>query len=484
MPSGITVVGLGPGDPGQITREAWDLLSRAAEVYVQGDTLTGLAAVPEGPTVHSLDDLSQTGEPDAAVHPAIAQQLVELGRRDAGVVYAVPGDPSLGAAFIRDLREAARTAGLPLRLVHGVSLVGASLRLAERDGLDGLFLADALDLAQRHHPPFPPDVPALVGRLDSRERASAVMACLLNQYPGDHPVLILHNPGAQDQHAESILLEDLGQAPDVSQRTVLLVEPAAAGTSFESFQETVAHLRAPEGCPWDREQTHLSLRPHLLEESFEALDALDRQDQEALREELGDLLLQLVIQGQIATESHEFQLSDIIAGINAKLIRRHPHVFGDLKVAGVSEVLHNWEALKAEERRSSGNSKGSLDGVPGSLPALAQALEYQARAARVGFDWPGVEGVLDKIAEEVREVQAESTPEARGSELGDLLFALVNLARWMEIDPEAALREANRRFKTRFGRVEAAAAAQGATLNDKTLDELNALWDAAKKETR
>ncbi len=243
-------------------------------------------------------------------------------------------------------------------------------------------------------------------------------------------------------------------------------------------------MRAPDGCPWDREQTHQTLRSNLLEETYEALFALDADDPQHMREEFGDLLLQIVLHAQIASEYGEFNLIQVIKGIYDKIIRRHPHVFADWQVDGVGNVLQNWEKLKAAERVNNGEmQKGLLDGVALALPALTQAQEIQGRAARVGFDWPNIQGVVDKICEECAEfVNAEDEP-SRASEIGDLLFALVNLARRCNIDAESVLRETNLRFRRRFAHIEQSARQQGRPITDLTLDEMEALWQAAKKIT-
>jgi tetrapyrrole methylase family protein/MazG family protein len=207
---------------------------------------------------------------------------------------------------------------------------------------------------------------------------------------------------------------------------------------------------------------------------------LDREDMQALREELGDLLLQIVLQAQIATEGGEFTMADVIAGINAKILRRHPHVFGDVKVGGVDQVLTNWEALKAAERAENGETTGLLGGVPVGLPALAQAAEIQSRVSRVGFDWPDLAGVRAKVTEEMGEVESAGSQDEIAAEVGDLLFAVVNYARWLKVDPEASLREANGRFRHRFGDLEAAAQAEGRGLQQMGPGELDRLWEAAK----
>ena len=256
------------------------------------------------------------------------------------------------------------------------------------------------------------------------------------------------------------------------------------GTSFESFAEIVAHLRAPDGCPWDQKQTHQTLRTHLLEEAYETLTAMDENDSAGMREEFGDLLLQIVLNAQIATETDEFSTASVIKGIYDKIVRRHPHVFGDVELNGVDGVLQNWEKIKEKERKDNGvgeKEKGLLDGVPSALPALTQALEYQDRAARVGFDWPEVDGVLDKVREEIEEIKQAQNIDEVTAELGDLFFVLVNLARWRKVDAESALRGTNLKFKKRFGYVEQGAKKQGRNLSDMTLEEMDALWNEAKK---
>ncbi len=249
---------------------------------------------------------------------------------------------------------------------------------------------------------------------------------------------------------------------------------------FATLVDIIARLRAPGGCPWDREQTHASLRENLLEECYEVLEALDNGDAGGLCGELGDLLLQIVLHAQIAHEAGEFTLSDVLRQINAKLIRRHPHIFGSQEVKDADEVRYNWEVLKRRERAA---EVSMLDGVPREMPALAYSQRVQARVARVGFDWEDTSGVIDKLAEEVREFNEAASPEAKASEFGDMLFTLVNLARRAGIDPEAALREANGRFYNRFTLMEALCRERGLTFSELSFAEQNALWEEAKEKS-
>jgi len=246
--------------------------------------------------------------------------------------------------------------------------------------------------------------------------------------------------------------------------------------------EIVKLLRAPGGCPWDREQTHASIRRDLLEEAYEVAEAIDEGSPEHLREELGDLLLQVVFHAVLSQEEGQFDLDAVADGVCKKLIYRHPHVFGDVTVGSTGEVLQNWEELKKKEKHQASQSD-ALDAVARSLPALWRAEKVQKKAAKVGFDWPDVSGALDKVAEETAELKAamdgDGDPE---EEFGDLLFAAVNVGRFLKLDPEKSLTAATDKFAARFRRVEQAAHAQGRELKDMSLAEMDALWDQVKKQ--
>lgn len=338
-----------------------------------------------------------------------------------------------------------------------------------------LTLLNGGEFTLRHYPPTPPDVDTLILGINSPELAKQVRTVLHIIYADSHKVSAVGKAGVTET-----TLGEFGGV-ELSYPVSLFVPSLGVGTSFEAFAEIVAHLRAPDGCPWDKEQTHQTLRKHLLEESYETLSALDANDIDGMREEFGDLLLQIVLNSQIAYQDNEFTMTDVMKNIYDKIVRRHPHVFGDLKLDGVDGVLQNWEKLKENERKTKKEDKGMLDGVPAALPALNQAQEYQDRAARVGFDWAQIDDVLDKVREEIEEIKTAENPEQLKGELGDLFFVLVNLARWRDVDAEAALRETNLKFKRRFGHVEKSAKAQGRNLSDMTLAEMDAFWDEAKK---
>ena len=267
------------------------------------------------------------------------------------------------------------------------------------------------------------------------------------------------------------------------------------GELFEAFVTLQARLRAPGGCPWDREQTHDTLKTCLIEEAYEVLDALDKGDARGLVEELGDLLLQIVFHADLGREAGRFDISEIVSGIHNKMVRRHPHVFGDVKAATSAQVLKNWAKLKAEEKQAGSGRDASatpslpsvLDGIPRSLPALLEAYQLTRRAAQVGFDWESIEGIFAKLHEEASELRAAlAGPDRarREEEVGDMLFVAVNIARFLGFDPEVALKRSNLKFKSRFMEMEAEAALAGQRLAQLSKEELEMLWDAAKARSR
>lgn len=261
----------------------------------------------------------------------------------------------------------------------------------------------------------------------------------------------------------------------------IYIPPQEDKLSTERFVELIAHLRSPQGCPWDRKQTHQSLRTNLLEETYEVLEAIDSDDPSHLREELGDLLLQIVLQSQIAEEGGFFDYGNIVQDIFQKIRNRHPHVFRDVEVNGVGDVMANWEKIKEEERKHKDEEvNGILSSIPKALPALSVAQKYQERAARVGFDWEDIAPVFEKVDEEIEEIKNSGRDGDLEEELGDLLFAVVNLIRWSGFDAESVLRNTNKKFKRRFQYIEERLSDNGRSLSNATLSEMDALWDEAK----
>ncbi|MCP4139037.1 MAG: nucleoside triphosphate pyrophosphohydrolase [Chloroflexi bacterium] len=351
------------------------------------------------------------------------------------------------------------------------------LTIFELRNAEKLILLNANELKDAHIPPFQPDFPVLLWG-EAPLDLDAIRIILQTTYADSHPLRLSAKSGAITKLDLGLLIS----SKQDSEINAIYIPPLEVGTSLSAFQEIVAHLRAPDGCPWDKKQTHQTLRQHLLEESYEALEAMDAGDATGMAEEFGDLLLQIVLNAQIATETGDFRMGDIIKGIYDKIVRRHPHVFGEIEVDGVGQVLKNWEQLKEQERKDNGDAeKGILDGVPLSFPALNQSQEYQDRAARVGFDWPEIDGVLDKLMEEIEEIREAKNGKELASEIGDLFSVLVNFARWQGVDAESALRGANMRFKARFGYIEKYARENEIPMTEMTLGEMEDLWQEAKK---
>lgn len=472
----LTIVGLGPGHEDDITRRAWRILHEAKHLYLRTARHPAVAAIQRD--YESFDGLYETANNFESLYETIAGHVLQMVQEHEEVAYAVPGHPLVGEQTVTLLLQ--KAGEIPVEIVDGMSFIEPSLKLLSIDAMAGLQIHDAAEIAQMHHPPLNPDQPALIGQVYSKAVASDVKLTLMNQYPDEHPVVLLHRAGLPDGIRESLALYEIDRSPHIAHLTTLYLPPLHRASSFEYFQDIIAHLRAPDGCPWDKEQTHLSLRPYLMEESYEVLDALDKEDMTALCEELGDLLLQVVLHSQVAIEEGHFTMADILAGISDKIVRRHPHVWGDVEVKTVSDLNRVWETQKQAEKTNNGDQpKSLLEGLPAALPALIQAYKYQKKAAKVGFDWGDIAPVYEKVLEEIEEIRHADNPDERTNEIGDLLFAVVNLARWLEVEPEIALRAANQRFRRRFEYIEQHA---GRNLKDMTLAEMDLLWNEAKSK--
>jgi tetrapyrrole methylase family protein/MazG family protein len=367
-------------------------------------------------------------------------------------------DPAGGFA----IAAAERLVAIPVEPSLPLVILPASRLRVAAPGPDGEAALPALPLPGRHGP-----------------RGADPVTLLQRLYPADHVVGRFGRP-------EGTSIAELTAADLHSALYLGPVAPVADAASPWGMPWISNRLRAPGGCPWDREQTHLTLRNHLLEEAYEVYDALADGATAELAGELGDLLLQIVLHAQLAAEEGVFDLTDVWQALATKIVRRHPHVFGEAEARTASDVNRQWERIKQGERAAAGeaDTKSALDGISRSLPALAASQEMQERAANLGYDWPSIDGVLEKVREEAGELVEADTPEHKAEELGDLLFVLVNVGRRSGIEVEAALRGANDKFRRRFRHVERAAAAQGTALRDMTFEQLDALWDAAKADER
>jgi tetrapyrrole methylase family protein/MazG family protein len=444
----LTIVGLGPGDASLLTVEALNAITTADEVWLRTARHPTVPGLPAGPEYHAFDDVYDGAASFDDVYQEIVARVLELARRPQGVLYAVPGHPLIGEATTVELLRRAGEKRLAVRLLPGVSFVDVALPALGLDALaDGMLVLDALAFGE-HRRLLAQQRPTLIAQVYNQRAASAAKLALLEAYPAGHPVRIIHAAGTTDAGVTDTTVAELDRAGGFDHLASLYVPPLALPDdvrSFEGVRAIVARLRTPEiGCPWDLEQTHETLKRFLLEEAYEALEALDAGEPKRLAEELGDLLMQILLHAQVAEDNGEFTIEDVMASIGAKLVRRHPHVFGDLEVDGAGEVLRNWDTLKKQER----GDAPLLDAVPRAMPALAQAQSVQSRAASAGLDTdaPSTAAALAAWHEGVR---------AAVDALGDALFSIVREARARNVDAEEALRLAVQRYRTRIAGAEA-----------------------------
>jgi tetrapyrrole methylase family protein/MazG family protein len=459
-----------------------------------------VAGLPFSGRLRSFDGLYRRGRSLDEVYAAIAERLVRLARRPRGVLFAVPGHPLVGERAVALALELAAAQGVETRVVAGLSFLETAFEAARFDPLAaGLQVVDAAAAVADHfaedgrRTPFPersrpldPTLPAVVAQVDSARLASGLKLALLESYPPEHELLLVR--GGVGAAASRLPLVELDRTA-VDHLTTVVVPPLARLDDlggFETLRHVVARLRAPGGCPWDREQTHESLRRELIEESYEVVDAIDRgagSGPSSLAEELGDLLMNVMLHVQIAAEGGRFWPEDVLGAINAKLIRRHPHVFGDVAVESTADVLRNWDAIKRAEKGDRPEAS-RLGEVPSSLPALARAQALQRRARRTGFKWESVAGAWAKVEEELAELRRADHGRGRDEELGDLLWMVAELANWLEVDAEEALRAATGKFARRFRAMERVAAERGDSFEQLGLERQLELWRAVKDAER
>lgn len=468
----LHIVGLGPGDAALLTGQAYELLLSGRPVILRTRHHPTVAQMESGAWL-DCDDLYSSAASFEDAYAAIVERVLDMAG-ETETIYAVPGNPMVAERTVTAIIEGARQRGLAVRTYPALSYADVA---ATTLGLDfgTIQLCDALDLridTQR---------PALVSQLFDRDVATALKLRLLEVYPAAHPVTILSALGSAEASLRDLPLAELDYRPP-GYLDCLYIPPLAATDDlrrFDGLAAVVGRLNSAEGgCPWDLQQTHLSLRPHMLEESYEALEAIDSGDPSRLTEELGDVLLQVLMHSAVAERAGEFSFADVAERIGRKLIHRHPHVFGDAAADSAEQVYQNWEKLKQEEKPRS----SILEGVPASLPALAASQSIQGRARRIGFDWPDVEGPLEKLHEEIGEFARAGNAAEREDEFGDVLFVVTNIADHLGIDAEQALRGANAKFRRRFGIVERLAREEGIELKELQLPALDALWARAKEE--
>ncbi|XOK61404.1 nucleoside triphosphate pyrophosphohydrolase [Paenibacillus elgii] len=492
----ITVVGLGTGDENQLTLGVWRKLeaagARGGAIFLRTREHPMVAMLDHhNLRYETFDAVYEAHEAFDAVYEQIASQLIERAKaaNSGEVLYAVPGHPMVAERTVQLLRERCPAEGVLLTLMGGESFLDQAFLRLGFDPIEGFQLLDGTSLTSVG---LNPQLHTLIGQVYDVYTASDVKLTLMELYPDDYPVVVGHALGvAGEERVREVPLYELDRVEGYGNLSLVWVPRTdredVRSRTFARLHEIVAILRSPEGCPWDREQTHQSLRKNLIEEAYEVLETIDEDDPDHMREELGDLLLQIMLHSQIEAEDGMFTVFDVIRELNEKLVRRHPHVFGTAQAEDADEALGNWQQIKEEEKRKKGINPDELpllSGVPRELPGLMKAYKLQKKAASVGFDWSTKEEVLPVVESELAEVKEAIERFGKAEqqeELGDLLFAVVNLARFLKVDPEEAMADANRKFFERFGYIEAQLRLKGKSFDQTDLQEMESLWQEAKK---
>jgi len=478
--STIEIIGLGAGDVEQLQLGTYRRLTTSgASVYTRTKAHPVIQSLEqEGISFESFDEFYEAEEQFQDVYKRIAATLVEQAKEEA-IIYTVPGHPMLAERTVQLLLEQEE---VEVTIKGGQSYLDDLFTSLNIDPIEGFQFVDGtsfwrnqLDL--RHHLIFCQVYDALT--------ASEVKLSLLEELPFDYQITVIDAAGTKNETIKQIPLEELDRDFEMSNLTSIYVPPAPSDLlnhTFTNLREVIRRLRAPDGCPWDRVQTHESLRSHAIEEVYELIDAINAQDDENMVEELGDLLLQVMLHSQIGADDGYFTIDDVIQGLNDKMIYRHPHVFGDAEAQTEEDVHQNWEALKQKEKQHL--RKSVLDGVPKSLSALSKAEKLQKKAAKVGFEWNDVSEVWLKLDEEIQEVQEQIAREDQveiEKELGDVLFVVANLSRYYKVNPEIALSETNQKFITRFTFIEEELKRQEKDIHQVSLEEMDMIWNQAKE---
>ncbi|MEC1154586.1 bifunctional methyltransferase/pyrophosphohydrolase YabN [Cytobacillus horneckiae] len=478
----ISIIGLGAGDFEQLPMGVYKQLKSSDHLYLRTKEHPVIAELEsEGLAYQSFDHIYEAHDQFDAVYEEICSFLLQEASK-YNLVYAVPGHPLVAEKTVQLLIERAEEAGIELEINGGQSFLDSMFQALKIDPVEGFQLLDGTslnkdELSLKQH--------MIIGQVYDSFVASEVKLSLMDLLPFDYKVWIVTAAGSKEEELREVPLFELDHHMRLNNLTSVYVPPvsdeALLNKSFNKLREIIAVLRGPNGCPWDKKQTHESLKKYLIEEAYELIEAIDEDDIDHIIEELGDVLLQVLLHAQIGEDEGFFSIEDIIQGLSEKMIRRHPHVFGGVEAENVDEVLQNWQSIKAEEK---GEKPASLlDGIPASYPQLLKAEALQKKAAKVGFDWEEVSSIWDKVREEIKEfeIETENNNENMISEFGDILFAFVNIARYYQINPEEALNRTNNKFYHRFLYIEEKVRESGKDISSFSVDQLDAFWNEAKK---
>lgn len=485
MTKKILIIGLGAGDIDQLPLGVYKRLKQEKNLFLRTKEHPVVAELEkEGLQFRSFDSVYEKHDQFSDVYEEITEFLLAEAEK-APVTYAVPGHPLIAERTVQLLLERGPLRDTEIEIGGGQSFLDAMFQALSIDPIDGFQLLDGTalsrdDLLLKNH--------TIIGQVYDAFVASDVKLTLMEKLPDEYEVFIVTAAGSSDEVIKKVPLFELDREMELSNLTSIYVPPVEDEQilykDFRKLRGIISELRGPNGCPWDKKQTHQSLKKYLIEESYELLEAIDHDDIDHMIEELGDVLLQVMLHAQIGEDDGYFTIDDVIEGLSAKMVRRHPHVFGDKTAENEEEVMKNWQEIKEQEK--GGAVKSLLEGAGKGLPNLLKAYELQKEAAKVGFDWKTAAPILDKVKEEIDELSAEIDTDGQQDEVeleyGDLLFALVNFARHYSINPEEALYKANQKFMRRFAFIEQKAAENGRSVADYTLEELDGFWNEAKKQ--
>lgn len=479
----IKIVGLGPGAPEALTVGALEVLKKNTNLYLRTEKHPTVDYIRTlGIEFETYDNAYEKYDSFDEVYKAIAEDLMEKHSKTGDITYAVPGHPLVAEKSVFLVMDYCDIRNIEYEILPAVSFIDVVMERLKIDPIDGVKVIDAFEV--KNHI-FDKRIGTIITQVYDNYIASEVKIAVSEYYRDDTEIFFVRAAGIKGiESIRKIHLYEMDRQPDTDYLTSIYI-PRDLDNSrdFYDLIDIMDRLRGEDGCPWDREQTHESLKRYLIEESYEVLEAIDEQEDSKIVEELGDVLLQVVFHAVIGKEEGYFNMSDVIQGICKKMIDRHPHVFGNVEVKNSGEVLSNWEDIKKEEKGMQTITE-EMEHIAKNLPALIRAEKIQNKAKRVGFDWDRVEYALDKVLEELNELKEVYNGENKArilEEIGDLIFSVVNVSRFLDINPEEALSNTNNKFISRFRYMEEMASDRGGKLQDMTLEQMDELWEKAKQ---